>query len=82
MQVKEKTEQCEKLEEVTKSLAEKCKQLEQKSDEFRLSVFRHSGLDSSHTVTNISAEEKLNKFNPDIGQLKRIGELAERVSFN
>jgi len=38
-----------------------------------------SGENTSKTMTNISIEEGLNTFHADIGQLKRTGELAERV---
>ena len=40
---------------------------------------KNGALDSSNTITNISAEEKLNRLNTDIGQLKKFGDLADRV---
>ena len=79
--LKDKAKQCENLDKKVKELTQKCKQLEHRIETTeRVSCPLTMGPDSFLTQTNISAEEKLGKFHTDFSQLKRIGDLAQRVS--
>ena len=68
MSLKEKSTCCTQLEAKVKALC----------NGPRPSLSKPQVLDTSHTI---GAEEKPNKLNPELGQLKRTGELAERVMF-
>ncbi len=92
--VQEKIEMCQQLESRVQTLVDKCGKLEAQlqilatkskrpeplqDHELRLSLDPLNCPESSKTLLNVSAEEKLHNFHADIGQLKRIGHFADPV---